>query len=44
MPKDFIDHVSDITVAYTYLETDRKTMYFQGAAITFTARVSTEVK
>ena len=39
-----IKHFSNITVEYTYLETDRKTMYFQGALITFTADVTTEVK
>ena len=44
LPKDHVDHFSDITVDYTYLETDRKTMYFQGALITFTAEVSFEVK
>jgi len=44
LPKDFIEHFSDIIVDYTYLESDRKTMYFQGALITFTAEVSNEVK
>jgi len=44
LPKDHIDHFSDIVIDYTYLETDRKTMYFQGALITFTAEVSSEVK
>ncbi len=39
-----IKHFSNITVEYTYLETDRKTLYFQGALITFTAEVTTEVK
>ncbi len=39
-----IKHFSNITVEYTYLEDDRKTMYFQGALITFTADVTTEVK
>lgn len=44
MPKTYVDHFSDILIDYTYLETDRKTMYFQGALITFTAEVSYEVK
>jgi len=44
IPRDHIDHFSDIAIDYTYLETDRKTMYFQGALITFTAEVSFEVK
>jgi len=44
IPKDHIDHHADIQIDYTYLETDRKTMYFQGALITFTAIISTEVK
>jgi hypothetical protein len=44
VPRDHIDHFSDISIDYTYLETDRKTMYFQGALITFTAEVSFEVK
>lgn len=43
IPKTYIDHFSDIQIDYTYLETDRKTMYFQGALITFTAEVSFEV-
>lgn len=44
LPKDYIDHFPNITIEYTYQETDRKTMYFQGALITFTAEVSFEVK
>jgi len=44
VPRDYIDHFSDIAIDYTYEETDRKTMYFQGALITFTAEVSFEVK
>jgi hypothetical protein len=44
IPRTYIDHFSDITVEYTYQETDRKTMYFQGALITFTAEVSFEVE
>lgn len=44
IPKTYIDHFSDIVIDYTYLETDRKTMYFQGALITFTAEVSIEVE
>ena len=44
IPKTYIDHFSDLTVDYTYQETDRKTMYFQGAMISVTAEVSFEVK
>jgi hypothetical protein len=44
IPRTHIDHFSDITVEYTYLETDRKTMYFQGALIEVTAEISFEVK
>ena len=44
VPRDYVDHFSDILVDYTYLETDRKTMYFQGALITFTAEVSFRVE
>ena len=44
LPKTYIEHFSNIIVEYTYVETDRKTMYFQGALITFTAEVSFEVK
>jgi len=44
VPRTYIEHFSEIIVDYTYLETDRKTMYFQGALITFTAEVSFEVK
>ena len=43
-PRTYVDHFSNVTVDYTYLETDRKTMYYQGAMITFTAEISTEVK
>ena len=44
IPKTYIDHFSDISVEYTYLESEKKTLYFQGALITFTAEVSFEVK
>ena len=44
LPRTYIEHFSDISIDYTYLETDRETMYFQGALITFTAEVSFEVK
>ena len=44
IPRTHIDHFSGISIDYTYLETDRKSMYFQGALITFTAEVSFEVK
>ena len=44
IPRTYIDHFSDIRVEYTYQNTDRTTMYFQGALITVTAQVSFEVK
>lgn len=44
VPRTYIDHFSDVSVEYAYLETDRKTMYFQGALIEVTAQVSFEVK
>jgi hypothetical protein len=44
IPRDYVDHFSDILVDYTYLESDRTTMYFQGALITFTAEVSFRVE
>ena len=43
IPKTYIDHFSDLSVEYTYLETDRATLYMQGALITVTAEVSFEV-
>lgn len=44
VPRNYIDHFSDIVVDYTYIETDRKTMHFQGALLTFTTRISIEVE
>jgi len=44
IPRTYIEHFAGIDIEYTYLEADRKTMYFQGALITFDARVSVEVK
>jgi len=44
IPRTYIDHFSDIAIDYTYLETERQTMYHQGALITFTAEVSFEVE
>lgn len=44
IPKIHIDHFLDLLIEYTYLETDRATLYFQGAIITVTAEVSFEVK
>ncbi len=44
LPKTHIDFFANITIDYTYIETDRTSMYFQGALITFTAEVSSEVK
>jgi len=44
MPRTHIDHFSAIDIEYTYLEAERKTMYHQGALITFDAEISFEVK
>ncbi len=44
IPRTHIDHFLDLLIEYTYLETDRATLYFQGAIITVTAVVSFEVK
>ncbi len=44
LPKTHIDFFSNINIDYTYIEDDKKSMYFQGALITFTAEVSSEVK
>jgi hypothetical protein len=44
IPRTHIDHFSDLVIDYTYQETDRATMYFQGAMITVVAQVSFEVK
>lgn len=44
IPRTYIDHFSDIFVEYTYLESERTTLYFQGALITFTAEISSEIK
>jgi hypothetical protein len=43
IPRLYIDHYPSLNVEYTYLETDRKTMYFQGALITVNAIVTMEV-
>lgn len=43
IPKDYIDHISDMFVEYAYLESDRTTLYFQAALITITAEVHSEV-
>lgn len=43
IPRTYVDHFSDVTVEYTYIEAEPKSMYFQGALVTFTARVSIEV-
>jgi len=42
-PRTYVDHYSQVTVDYTYIESDRTTMYFQGALLTFTAEISDEV-
>jgi hypothetical protein len=44
LPRTYVDHFADISIDYTYEETDRKSMYFQGALITFTAEISFEVE
>ena len=43
MPRTHIDTFTDLVIDYTYQETERTTMYFQGALITVTAQVSFEV-
>ena len=44
IPRTYLEHFLNISIEYTYLEDDRKTMYFQGALIMFEAEVSFEVK
>jgi hypothetical protein len=44
IPRTYIDHFLDLSVEYTYLESDRVTLFFQGALITATAAVSFEVE
>ena len=44
VPRTYVDTFTDITVDYTYIETDRTTMYFQAALITLEARFSIEVE
>lgn len=44
VPKTYIDSVIDISVQYAYVETDKKTMYFQAALITVVAEISEEVE
>ena len=44
IPRTYVDHFSDIRVEYTYQNTDRTTMYFQGALVSVTAQISFEVK
>lgn len=44
LPRTHVDTFTDLVIDYTYQETDRTTMYFQGALITVTAQVSFEVK
>ena len=44
IPRTYIDTFTDLVIDYTYQETERTTMYFQGALITVTAQVSFEVK
>lgn len=44
VPRTHIDHFSDLVIEYTYQNTDRTTMYFQGALISVTAQISFEVK
>jgi hypothetical protein len=44
LPRTYVDTFTDLVVEYTYQNTDRTTMYFQGALISVTAQVSFEVK
>jgi len=43
VPRTYVDTFTDITVDYTYVESDRTTMYFQAALISMTAPFSIEV-
>lgn len=43
VPRTHIDTFTDIAIEYTYIEASKATMYFQGALITLTARVSEDV-
>lgn len=44
VPRTHIDTFTDLSVDYTYIESDRTTMFFQGALLTLTARVSEDVQ
>ena len=44
LPRTYVDTFTDIVIDYTYQETERTTIFFQGALITVTAQVSFEVK
>lgn len=44
VPRTYVDTFTDIVIDYTYIESDRTSMYFQAALITMDARVSIEVK
>lgn len=43
VPRTYVNTFTDITVDYTYIESDRTTMYFQAALITMVAPFSIEV-
>ena len=43
VPRTYVDTFTDLTVDYTYIETDRTTMYFQAALITLECPISIEV-
>lgn len=43
IPRTYIDTFLSASVDYSYLETDRTTMFFQGALVTLVAAVSNDV-
>ena len=43
VPRTYVDHFSDIVVDYTYIESQRTTMYFLAALVTMTAQFNIEV-
>lgn len=44
VPRTYVDTFTDITVDYTYIESDSTTMFFQSALVTLEAQISIEVE
>lgn len=44
VPRTYVDHFSDVVVDYTYIESNRTTMYFLASLITMTAEFNIEVE